>query len=97
MNIILNLFTELLQCIFSFTGDWGIAVIIFTLLVKFVLSPLSFKQKISIFKQQGVQSKIEKIKAEYKNDNKGSGSHRTVFYIFKCIFFCRRCNLQGIF
>lgn len=66
MNIILNSFTVLLQYIFGITGDWGVSIVVLTMIIKFILSPLSFNQKLSLLKQQKMGRQIEKLKSEYK-------------------------------
>lgn len=68
MNIIFNLLGDLLNHVFNFTGDWGIAVVVLTLIVKVLLMPMSMKQRFSILKQQKVAKKMEDIKIRYKND-----------------------------
>ncbi|MGV8980781.1 hypothetical protein [Clostridium sp.] len=45
MNIIFDFLSSLLNSIFSFTGDWGLAIVLLTVGVRLVLSPMSFKQK----------------------------------------------------
>ncbi|OBR95470.1 membrane protein insertase YidC [Clostridium ragsdalei P11] len=68
MNIIFNLLGALLNHVFNFTGDWGIAVVVLTLIIKVLLMPMSMKQRFSILKQQKVAKKMEDIKIRYKND-----------------------------
>ena len=69
MNIIFDFLSGLLNSIFSFTGDWGLAIVILTLGVRLVLSPMSFKQKKSMQQQQKFAIKMQEIKEKYK-DNK---------------------------
>jgi len=69
MNIIFNFLSSLLNSIFNFTGDWGLAIVLLTLGVRLVLSPMSFKQKKSMHQQQKFAVKMQEIKEKYK-DNK---------------------------
>ncbi|MBU3142026.1 membrane protein insertase YidC [Clostridium sp. CF012] len=69
MNIIFNFLSSLLNSIFSFTGDWGLAIVLLTLAVRLVLSPMSFKQKKSMQQQQKFAIKMQELKEKYK-DNK---------------------------
>lgn len=69
MNIIFNFLSSLLSSIFSFTGDWGLAIVLLTISVRLVLSPMSFKQKKSMQQQQKFAVKMQEIKEKYK-DNK---------------------------
>ncbi|MBX4261351.1 membrane protein insertase YidC [Clostridium estertheticum] len=69
MNIIFNFLSSLLNSIFNFTGDWGLAIVLLTISVRLVLSPMSFKQKKSMHQQQKLGIKMQEIKKKYK-DNK---------------------------
>lgn len=68
MNIISNILNFFLNHIFNFTGDWGISIILLTLVVKTILMPLSIKQKLSLQAQQKMSKKVEEIKNKYKNN-----------------------------
>lgn len=68
MNIITNILKTILDFAFGLTGDWGIAIILLTLIVRLIMSPISIKQKINMKKQQEVSKKIEAIKIKYKNN-----------------------------
>jgi len=70
MSIIFNFLSVLLNSIFNFTGDWGLAIVLLTVGVRIVLLPMSFKQKQSIQQQQKLAIKMQAIKEKYK-DNKG--------------------------
>ena len=69
MNIIFNFLSSLLNSIFNFTGDWGLAIVLLTVSVRLVLSPMSFKQKKSMQQQQKFAIKMQELKEKYK-DNK---------------------------
>ncbi len=69
MNIIFNFLSGLLNSIFNFTGDWGLAIVLLTVSVRVILSPLSFKQKKAMQQQQKFTIKMQEIKEKYK-DNK---------------------------
>lgn len=68
MNAIFTLLNELLIFINQFVDDWGLTIIILTLVVRICLSPLSFKQKLNMQKQQVLSKKMEEVKQKYKND-----------------------------
>lgn len=59
---------NLLIFIYNIIPDFGIAIIIITILIKFLLIPLSKKQIESQKKMQVLQPKIKEIQAKYKND-----------------------------
>lgn len=68
MSIILSTLNTLLSKVFALTGDWGITIIVITLLVRTILLPISIKQRSSIEKQQLFSKKIEELKEKFKND-----------------------------
>jgi membrane protein insertase Oxa1/YidC/SpoIIIJ len=70
MNIIFNGLNTLLSHIFSLTGDWGIAIIFMTVIVRAFISPMSIKQKISMQEQQENVKIMQSIQEKYKNDKK---------------------------
>lgn len=43
MDFISDMLQDLLNILFSYTGDLGVAIVIVTLIVKLVLMPLSIK------------------------------------------------------
>jgi len=52
----------------AFVANWGIAIILLTLLVKIVLFPLTYKQMQSMNEMRKLQPEIEKLKAKYEGD-----------------------------
>ncbi len=57
-----------MKVIFSFFGNWGIAIILLTILVKLVLFPLHMYSIKSMKKMQKIQPRLKEIKEKYKND-----------------------------
>lgn len=70
MNIISNLLNFSLSYFFNITGDLGVAIILLTISVRFLLMPLSLRQKLSMQEQQKLAQGLEKIKEKYKNNKK---------------------------
>jgi YidC/Oxa1 family membrane protein insertase len=70
LNIIFNVLNQMLSYLFDFTGDWGVTIILLTIVVKLILMPMSIKQKVSMEKQQDISKKLEEIKLKHKNDEK---------------------------
>lgn len=54
--------------IYLLVKDYGLALIIFTILVKLLLFPMSYKQQKSTIKQQALAPKLEKLKKSYANN-----------------------------
>ena len=61
-------FQSILEWIFSWVGNYGWAVVIFTLLIRLVLLPLDIKSKKSMRAMQKVQPKVLALQKKYAND-----------------------------
>jgi len=59
---------SVLSWIYDIIPNYGIAIIILTVLVRLILLPLGIKQIRSMHAMQAVQPKIKQIQAKYKND-----------------------------
>lgn len=58
----------LLNFLYGFVGNYGIAIILFTIIVKLIMLPLTFHQ-LKQTKQMGeIQPKIKELQEKYKND-----------------------------
>ena len=63
-----NIFGFLLNIINNFVGNYGLAIILFTVLIKLIMLPLSIKQQRTMKKNAVMQEKIKVLKFKYKND-----------------------------
>lgn len=61
-------FFEVLLWINDHMGNWGWSIILFTLLVKVILFPLSYKGMMSMQKLKDLAPKMKEIKEKYKGD-----------------------------
>jgi YidC/Oxa1 family membrane protein insertase len=52
----------------NFVGNWGVAIVLLTLLVKLLLYPLTAKSMQSMNEMRKLQPEIEKLKAKFGND-----------------------------
>ena len=59
---------NLLLGLYSLVGDFGVAVIIFTILVRFALWPLAKKQLHQAKAMRKMQPELKKLQAKYKNN-----------------------------
>lgn len=57
-----------LDLIYSLVGNYGWAVLIFTLLIRLVLMPLDIKSRKSMIATQRVQPRIDELNKKYAND-----------------------------
>src|SRR6056297_256751 len=66
---LIDLMSDALIFLNGVVNNYGLAIILFTLIIKFALYPLTSKQTKSMKAMQDLQPKMEKIKKKYK-DNK---------------------------
>jgi len=62
------LFGSLLKLIYNVIGDYAISIIVFTVVVKLLLLPLTLTQTKSMKSMQLIQPKMDEIKKKYQND-----------------------------
>ncbi len=58
----------LLQFFYKILGNFGVAIMILTLVIKFILFPLTKKSVISMNRMKKLQPKIDEIKTKWKDD-----------------------------
>ena len=63
-----NLFGYILNFIYNIVNNYGLAIIIFSILIKIILLPLSIKQQKTMEKTTKIQNKLKEIQFKYKND-----------------------------
>ncbi len=68
INFFANILSYIISPIYNLVGNYGIAVILFTVIVKIILVPLGIKQQKTTVKTKQVRPELEKIQAKYKND-----------------------------
>ncbi|SNS54480.1 YidC/Oxa1 family membrane protein insertase [Anaerovirgula multivorans] len=68
MNFIAQPLGALLRFIYQLIGNYGLSIIVFTVIVKLAMVPLTIKQTKSMKKMQEIQPKIKEVQAKYKND-----------------------------
>ncbi len=61
-------FFKTMLAIYHFVGNWGWAIVLFTILVKIVLFPLSYKGLMSMQKLKDLAPKMQEIREKYAKD-----------------------------
>jgi len=70
----------LLQAFYNLTGNYGIAIIMLTVLIKIVLLPLTIKQTRSMVAMQKIQPEVKKLQEKYKDDKEKLSQEMMKFY-----------------
>lgn len=63
-----DLLFSFLRLIEGFVGDWGLAIIFLTVLVRLALMPFTIKQTRSMYELQRIQPKIKELQKKYADD-----------------------------
>lgn len=63
-----NIFGYLLNIINNFVGNYGLAIILFTVVIKLIMLPLSIKQQKTMKKSTKLQEQMKVLQFKYKND-----------------------------
>ncbi|MBS3976656.1 MAG: membrane protein insertase YidC [Syntrophomonadaceae bacterium] len=73
MSILVDFISDTIQTLYGFTGslgipNYGLAIIIFTVLLKIIMLPLTVKQVKSMGKMQELQPRIQEIQKKHKDN-----------------------------
>lgn len=68
IKFLANSLGYVLNFIYGFIGNYGISIIIFTIILKLIMLPISVKQQKSMKKNADMQKKIFEIQDKYSND-----------------------------
>lgn len=66
--LIVRPFGWILKGCYNLFGSYGVAIILFTIISKFVLLPLQMKSKKSMMRMQSLQPKLDELSQRYGND-----------------------------
>ena len=61
-------FAALLRLFYNLTGSYGVAIILFTLVIKLILLPFQMKSKKSMIRMSRMNGKIQEIQKKYANN-----------------------------
>lgn len=67
-DFISHILLKLLQGIYAFVHNWGLAIIVLALIIYIILYPLTIKQLKSMKEMQALQPKIEEMRKLYKDN-----------------------------
>lgn len=73
-------FGYLLNFIYGLVNNYGLAIILFTIVVQIILLPLSIKQQKTLIKNNKIQAKLKDLRDKYKNDQVRLGQETMDLY-----------------
>ncbi len=68
LSFFANIFGYVLQLLYNIVGNYGWAIIMFSVLVKAIMIPISIKQQRTMKKNQKIQEEVKQIQFKYKNE-----------------------------
>ena len=79
-DAIVNVLFQILRLIQSFATDWGLSIIILTIIVRLILTPLVLKSTKSTARMQVLQPKLMEIQERYADDPQRQAEEMQKFY-----------------
>ena len=68
MSFLASIFGTILNFIYNIVNNYGFAIILFSILLKVVLLPLSIKQQKTMIKTTKLQEQMKALQFKYKNN-----------------------------
>ena len=68
LSFFANIFGYVLKLLYNIVGNYGWAIILFSVLVKVLMIPLSIKQQRTMKKNEKIQGELKQIQFKYKNE-----------------------------
>ena len=63
-----NIFGYVLKLLYNIVGNYGWAIILFSVIVKVIMIPISIKQQRTMKKNEKIQAELKQIQFKYKNE-----------------------------
>ena len=63
-----GVFLTTLKKLSEFTGNYGIGIILLTVLIRVIILPLTIKQEKSMKKMRDIQPEVDKLREKYKDN-----------------------------
>ena len=73
-------FAALMRLFYNLTGSYGVAIILFTLVIKLILLPFQMKSKKSMVRMSRMSGKLEEIRKKYANNQAKMNEEMQRFY-----------------
>ena len=80
IELIAGIFGYLLNFIYDWLNNYGLALILFTIAVQIILLPFSIKQQKTLIKNNKIQAKLKELQEKYKNDQVRLGQETIDLY-----------------
>lgn len=80
ISFLASTFGYLLNFIYHIVNNYGLSIIIFTIVIQIILLPFSIKQQKTLIKNTKIQEKLKDLREKYKNDQVRLGQETLDLY-----------------
>jgi len=80
IGFLAGIFGYLLNFIYGYVDNYGVAIILFTIAVQIILLPFSIRQQKTMVKNNKIQAKVKELQDKYKNDQVRLGQETMDLY-----------------
>lgn len=80
MGRLIELLKNIIELLYSVTNDYGIAIVLITVIMRLLLVPLDVKQRKQMEKQKEMGEEVEAIRRKYRNDKKKMDAEISRYY-----------------
>lgn len=91
MDWIAKIFGYVLEFIYGYVGNFGIAIIIFTLILKVLMLPFNYKQQKTMKKTNEIQKKVQELQVKYAKDQERMNTEILDLYKKEKVSPCSGC------
>lgn len=91
VGFLAGIFGYLLNFIYDAVGNYGLAIILFTIAVQIILLPFTIKQQKTMIKNNKIQAKVKELQQKYKNDQVRLGQETMDLYKSEKMSPCSGC------
>ena len=91
ISFLAGIFGYLLNFIYSYVNNYGIAIILFTIAVQIILLPFTIRQQKTMIKNNKIQAKVKELQEKYKNDQVRLGQETMDLYKREKMSPCSGC------
>jgi YidC/Oxa1 family membrane protein insertase len=79
-SVICRYLIKILNFFYSITHNYGVSILMLTLMVKLLLFPLTKKSQVSMYKMQKLQPEVNKLREKYKRDKQKLGKEQMALF-----------------
>lgn len=79
-TVISKMLLAFLNAVYRVIPNYGISIILLTIIIKAILFPLTRKSQVSMFRMQQLQPMINQLKEKYKHDKQKMGKEQMLLF-----------------